>query len=354
MVSIIAIPGVATPAVQAAMIAHCESEGDRMAILDPASPNDLNAIQVQRAGLVTAGGYAALYFPWIQAAPTGVSLSLPPSGFVAGSYSASDPNESPVGLIATATGVAYTVTTQEQDLLVVQNINPIRDLSGIRIWGARTLSGNVEWRYVATRRLTLYIDESIAKSTSWCVFEPNVAALWAVLEQDMEDFLHDQWLAGWLQGATPSEAYFARCGLGLTMTAEDIAAGRTIVQAGFAAVRPAEFVIVQATHERVDLSAVPEGVAPRIELTAPAPNPFNPMTNLQFSLAVEARVSLRIFDARGHLVRTVVAGEVLAAGEHRRRWLGLDDGGRAVASGVYLVLIEGAGEAQERRVVLVR
>jgi len=342
-ISIVAIPGAATPAVQAAMIALCESEGDRMAILDPASPNDLNAIQVQRAGLATAGGYAALYFPWIQAAPAGISLLLPPSGFVAASYSATDPPESPVGAIATASSVAYSLTAPEQDILVAQNINPIRDLSGIRIWGARTLAADVEWRYVATRRLTMFIDESINEGTAWCVFEPNDAPLWSVLTQDMGDFLYSLWLAGWLQGATPGEAFFAQCGLGLTMTFQDLEQGRTVLLLGFAVVRPSEFTILQIAHERLDLSAVPAGVTPLIELTAPVPNPFNPTTSLRFLLAEAARVSLRVFDTRGRLVRTIVADEVLAAGEHRRPWQGRDDAGQSVASGVYLVLIEGAG-----------
>jgi len=353
-VSIIAIPGVATPAVQTAMILHCENAGDRMAILDPASPDDLNAIQVQRGGLSTDEGYAALYYPWIQAEPTGTSLLLPPSGFVAGSYSSSEPPDSPVGVIGTATGVAYNLTSPEQDVLNVQGINGIRDLSGIRIWGARTLADDVQWRYVATRRLGLFIEESIAKSTAWCLFDENIPLVWNILEQDMDVFLNGLFRQGWLQGTTSSQAYFAQCWLGTTMTQTDVDEGRTKLLVGFAHVRPAEFIILSIVHQRPDLSAVP-GIDPsRLDLLPPAPNPFNPSTSLRFELAVEALVDLHVFDFAGHKVRTILRSQRLPAGEYRRSWDGRDDGGRPVGSGVYLVRLQGAGEARFQRVVLVK
>lgn len=313
-VSIIAIPGVATPAVQAAMIAHCQNtELERIAILDPASPNDLNAVQAQRAGLVTDNGFAALYFPWIQAEPTGTSLLLPPSGFVAGYYSASDPPDSPVGVIATATGVAYAVTNEEQDLLNPQGINAIRDLSGIRIWGARTLATNSEWRYVSTRRLGMFLEKSVYWSTEWCLFEPNSYQLWDTLELDLENFLFDVFSDGWFQGQTPEDAYFGDCRFGVTMTQSDLDEGKTILRVGFAPQTPAEFIVFEVVKQRPDLSGVP--VAPSgVVLHPAAPNPFNPATYLRFELAAEAAVDLRIYDAAGRLVRTLVAGRSFTAG----------------------------------------
>ena len=353
-VSFVAIPGVTTAAVQAAMIAHCHTAGDRMAILDSDSPDDINAVQAQRATIATDESFAALYFPWVQAAPTGVSLLLPPSGFVAGSYSANNPSQSPVGLIATTSGVAYPVSAAEQDVLNLQNINAIRDLSGIRIWGARTLSSDPEWRYIAVRRLAFYIGESIEQSTSWLVFEPNDFPLWAALEQEMDDFLMLIFRDGWLQGTTPDDAYFSLCGLGLTMTSADIDAGRTVMLVGFAPVRPAEFIVLQIVHQRTDPSAVPDMADGRLALLPPAPNPFNPTTNVSFTLAADAQVNLLVHDLAGHLVRTLVSDEHLDAGTHQRRWDGRDDAGLTVGSGVYLLRLESAGEVQLQRMTLVR
>jgi phage tail sheath protein FI len=54
-----------------------------------------------------------------------------------------------------------------------------------------------------------------------------------------------KWRAGALVGATPREAFFVRCGVGTTMTGQDIADGRLIVEVGMAAVRPAEFVLLR-------------------------------------------------------------------------------------------------------------
>ena len=85
--------------------------------------------------------------------------------------------------------------------------------------------------------------------------------------------------------------------------------------------------------------------APRRLALAPAsPNPFNPSTRLAFALPQAGEVSLRIYDAAGRLVRTLVAGR-LPAGEHRVVWRGRDDGGRSVAAGVYFARLRtGAGE----------
>ena len=89
-------------------------------------------------------------------------------------------------------------------------------------------------------------------------------------------------------------------------------------------------------------------------LHAPVPNPFNPRTTIAFDLPRDGAVTLALFDARGRRVRTLVEG-ARAAGTHRVLWDGLDDGGRAVSSGVYFVRLDGdAGERFVRKAVLLR
>ena len=63
---------------------------------------------------LSVAGYAALYFPWVQAAPAGESLLLPPSGFVAGIYASTDPHVSPVGAIATGGGIYSSATVMRK------------------------------------------------------------------------------------------------------------------------------------------------------------------------------------------------------------------------------------------------
>ena len=138
------------------------------------------------------------------------------------------------------------------DVNTGKSINAIRAFSGRGnlIWGARTLAGNDnEWRYVPVRRFFNMVEESVKKSTSWAVFEPNTAPLWIKVKSMIENYLIKKWREGALAGATPEEAFFVKIGLGETMTAQDILEGRMIVEIGMAAVRPAEFIILKFSHK---------------------------------------------------------------------------------------------------------
>jgi len=68
------------------------------------------------------------------------------------------------------------------------------------------------------------------------------------------------------------------------------------------------------------------------------PNPFNPETVIPFSLAATGRVTVRIYDVRGRLVRTVLDA-VKPAGVHVARWNGSTETGTQSASGVYFYVI---------------
>jgi hypothetical protein len=91
-VNLVAVPAVTTPTVQQAVIAHCQQLADRFAVLDAAPslpPFAIGAdhgVDSQRAGLDSAGGYAALYYPWLRVPPprNGAPILVPPSGHVCG------------------------------------------------------------------------------------------------------------------------------------------------------------------------------------------------------------------------------------------------------------------------------
>ena len=93
------------------------------------------------------------------------------------------------------------------------------------VWGARTASGDPEWKYVNIRRFFLFLERSIDEGLRWAVFEPNDEALWARVRQAVSDFLHPLWRQGALPGVTPDEAYFVRCDR-TTMTQNDLDNGR--------------------------------------------------------------------------------------------------------------------------------
>lgn len=83
------------------------------------------------------------------------------------------------------------------------------------------------------------------------------------------------------------------------------------------------------------------------------PNPFNPLTNIEFSLSEDARVTLRIYDVTGKVVKTLVAA-TLPVGKHGVAWGGEDESGKAAASGVYVCKLEANGKADMRKIVLLR
>lgn len=84
-----------------------------------------------------------------------------------------------------------------------------------------------------------------------------------------------------------------------------------------------------------------------------APNPFNPRTEVRFTLARDAEVTVDIVDARGLRVRTLRPG-TLAAGTHGLTWDGTDRDGRGVATGVYLAVVRAAGQREQVKLTLVR
>ncbi len=102
-----------------------------------------------------------------------------------------------------------------------------------------------------------------------------------------------------------------------------------------------------------DLSAVGDGLPNVMHLTGAVPNPFNPQTDIKFSLPRDASVQLKLYDVSGRLVRSLV-NETMTAGAHSVRWTGRDDAGKSVASGTYFMRLVANGETSVKSMVLVR
>lgn len=244
--------------VQTALIGHCESQKDRMAILD--SPPGMSPPQVQgwrtEAGLDSA--FAALYYPHIKisnplARPNNElpkMLTIPPSGHLAGLWARTDgvgvwkapANE----VLRGALDLEYKMTSGEQEILNPIGINAIRafGVRGIRVWGARTLSSDPLWRYLNVRRLFNYIEDSLVGGTQWVVFEANDANLWARARRTVNSFLLGLWRAGAMVGATPEAGFYVKCDEE-TNPRESVDEGRLVIEIGVAPVKPAEFVIIR-------------------------------------------------------------------------------------------------------------
>jgi uncharacterized protein len=242
----------AVQAVQLAMIAHCELMGDRVAILD--APPSLNAQQVKEWRMDKAGydsKYAALYWPWIKVFDPlkGQGMMIPPSGHMAGIWARSDDtrgvHKAPANeVVRGAITLELQITKGEHDQLNPSGINCIRAFPGrgVRVWGARTISSDPEWRYLNVRRLFNFVEESILEGTQWVVFEPNDSRLWDAVKRNVSAFLRRTWRDGALFGTTAAEAFFVKCDAE-NNTQDTIDIGQLIIDVGIAPVKPAEFVV---------------------------------------------------------------------------------------------------------------
>lgn len=204
----------------------------------------------------------AVYNLCIDTIRSQLSPTLPPTPAIAGIYAKVDGSrgvwKAPANVsINSIYDVTDFITDEEQDDMNIdanagKSVNAIRPFTGkgILVWGARTLDGNSsEWKFISVRRFFIMVEESAKKATFPFVFEPNDANTWIKVRAMLENYLTLLWRQGALAGAKPEHAFFVKCGLGQTMTAQDILDGKLIVEIGMAAVRPAEFIILRFMHK---------------------------------------------------------------------------------------------------------
>jgi Bacteriophage tail sheath protein len=246
------------------LLTHCERMRYRVAVID--SPNNFLPSEVRNFRGKFDSKYAALYYPWIRVLDPidregRREIQLPPSGYVAGIYARTDvergvfkapANETVRGAI----GFETLLNKAQQDILNPEGINCFRFFEGrgFRLWGARTISSDPEWKYISVRRYFAYLEHSIDKGTQWAVFENNSDPLWDNVRRTVEDFLFNEWKTGALIGQKPEEAFFVRCDR-TTMTQNDLDNGRLICLVGVAVVKPAEFVIFRIGQWTADRKA---------------------------------------------------------------------------------------------------
>lgn len=232
------------------IVGHCERMRFRFAVID-CKKGESNAGDLDPRTNLTDSQYAAFYYPWIHISDpsTGARKLIPPGGHVLGVYARTDIErgvyKSPANeILRGALDLEFDITDGDQEVLNPRGVNATRRFPGrgIRIWGSRTLTSNPLWKYVAVRRLFIFIERSIYEGTQWVVFEPNDTKLWARVSDTIRLFLRTQWREGALFGRKEEEAFFITCNE-TTMSQDDRLNGRLICEIGIAPVRPAEFVI---------------------------------------------------------------------------------------------------------------
>lgn len=274
-VSIVAAPGYSAfsdvtngsvyRSIQEALLTHvADPRRYRMAVLD--APPDVTPTEMRDLRGLVDSTRGAMYYPWVVVAnplanPNSTQpaeIQLPPSGFVCGIYARNDiergVHKAPANeVVRGALRFKPNVNFGQQELLNPIGVNCLRQLDGrgLRVWGARTISSDPEWKYLNVRRYFNYLGASIDRGTQWAVFEPNGEMLWANVRGTIGDFLYNEWRNGALLGTKPEEAFFVRCDR-TTMTQNDLDNGRLICLIGVAVVKPAEFVIFRIGQKTAD------------------------------------------------------------------------------------------------------
>jgi hypothetical protein len=239
---------------QGLVLDHCDRLGNRFALLDSLPNAGQGTVLEQRRGLVGTNG--ALYYPWVRPlgedGPTGF---VPPCGAVAGIYARTDEgvgvHKAPANEVLDAiVDVELALNDEQQGELNPYGVNCLRAFPGrgIRVWGARTLSSDPEWRYVSVRRLFLTAARWMDRNLADAAFETHDPALWGRIERELTAYFEDLFRRGALRGATAEEAFYVKCDAE-TNPLEGREQGRVVTEIGLAPASPNEFVVVYVVHE---------------------------------------------------------------------------------------------------------
>jgi len=261
--SLLASPGVTDVALQQAILTYCETRQFTFAILGtPAGYSRQEAYDHRQVTGAYESSYGAIYWPRAQVSdPTGAGRDprrfVDNVGHIAGVYARVDnqpppnggPWESPAGegvygQLKGVLGLETPTSPQDQEVLNPKGVNVLRVIpgKGILIYGARTLSSDINWRYINVRRMFIFAEQSIKNSATPELFRVNDLRLWSRLTNAITTFLRNLWRNGGLRGSRERYAFFVSIDESTT-TAADIAEGRVVGRIGLAAQRPGEFII---------------------------------------------------------------------------------------------------------------
>ncbi|MCP4726438.1 MAG: T9SS type A sorting domain-containing protein, partial [bacterium] len=89
------------------------------------------------------------------------------------------------------------------------------------------------------------------------------------------------------------------------------------------------------------------------ELRQNYPNPFNPSTNIDFTIPSPSYVSLKIYNTRGQLVKSLISKQ-LPSGDHSVIWNGTNEAGTRVGTGIYFCTFKTGSFSSSKRMVLLK
>jgi hypothetical protein len=234
---------------------HDNGEPFCFAVLDsenkaePSSPGDRNTVDAYSA---------ASFWPWLVVGETEEQkpIVVPPAGFVAGIIAGTDagegPHRAPAGIdkvVRGAMALTQEVNEARAGKLNTGGINCLRHFPNADpvVFGARTLSENINYRYVPVVRLLMMIRKTIKRQIKWAVFKPNTSSLRKSITRDLYAYLEGLRRKGQLAGDAAGQAFRVVCD-DSNNSRDEQREGRLNIRVEVAPVRPAEFIVVEVTE----------------------------------------------------------------------------------------------------------
>jgi phage tail sheath protein FI len=252
------------------MLNYVKNRMDMFAILDAPSGKTAGASGSGSIGdfvkndLGLDSYWGAMYYPHIKVPQTlgkSKTITIPPSGAIAGLYSRVDAIGAPTGGVSSApagfgdfgriesiSGLEVEVSEAQHGALNAMGVNCLRivdrgrDGVSVNVLGARTLSSGLDFRYINVRRMMNFIEKRVKGIGEASLFRNNGPVLWASLTSQIESFLTKRFEAGELAGNTLDEAFYVKID-STNNTADNIKQGILVGEIGVALLRPAEFIV---------------------------------------------------------------------------------------------------------------
>jgi phage tail sheath protein FI len=272
--SLLIVPGRATPAVHHAMVHYCEvtRTGSVFAVLDP--PENQGAVDIVRyvrwtAGLLNLSEFGAIYWPRVKALNPAKSvfgrteqIVVPPSGIIAGVYARTG-GATPGGIYDPPAGIEKgrmfgvlgfesdgALEEAKRDLVYPKRINPLTTAPGLPryIDGSRTLKGDGNFPFVAERRGVSFIERSLKRGLQFARHKNNTEGLRAQVRRTITSFLLTQMNNGAFRSREPGKAFFVDVSDQLN-TPTVIFSGKLVARVGLATNKPAEFIILRFSQD---------------------------------------------------------------------------------------------------------
>lgn len=255
-IRLVAIPG-ADNALQKEVADYCTKNKYRIAICEGNVTDTDSQLKTLRTNL--NGTNAALYGPWIKVvnplSSSGALIPVPACGHICGVYSRISDSmgfwEAPAGteaVIRGAVDLTTVFTLSQTNVLNPKGINCLLPKTniGVCVWGAR--SCNNDFNYVSDLLMNITLKKNLYDLTQKYVFKSNDSTLWTKVKTTCQDYLNSLYQQGAFFGDSPSEAYYVECNETLNPVSVRNQ-GKLICEIGYAAKKPAEFIIFRISHE---------------------------------------------------------------------------------------------------------